>query len=252
MPAQPTCLKLTPSASPGLICREAGKTLVNALGDVREAVDFLRYYSAEVAQKFDNATHRPLGLVACISPWNFPIAIFTGQVAAALASGNVVIAKPAEETPLIAGEAVRLMHEAGVPEDALQLLVGDGSVGAALTANARVAGVMFTGSNEVARLIQASLATRLGNDGLPIPLIAETGGLNAMFVNSSSLAEQVVGDAIASAFNSAGQRCSALRILCLQDDVADRTLEMLKAAMRELEGRAARSVVDRRRAGHYC
>ena len=219
----------------GLVCREAGKTLVNALGDIREAVDFLRYYSAEVAQKFDNATHRPLGLVACISPWNFPIAIFTGQVAAALVSGNVVIAKPAEETPLIAGEAVRLLHEAGVPKDALQLLVGDGSVGAALTDDSRVAGIMFTGSNEVARLIQASLATRLGSDGLPIPLIAETGGLNAMFVDSSSLAEQVVGDAIASAFDSAGQRCSALRILCLQDDVADRTLEMLKAAMRELK-----------------
>jgi RHH-type transcriptional regulator, proline utilization regulon repressor / proline dehydrogenase / delta 1-pyrroline-5-carboxylate dehydrogenase len=219
----------------GLICREAGKTLPNALGDVREAVDFLRYYGAQVAQDFDNATHRPLGVVACISPWNFPIAIFTGQIAAALAAGNAVVAKPAEETPLIAVEAVRLLHEAGVPTDALRLLPGDGAVGGALTANAHVAGVMFTGSTEVARLIAASLAKRLGADGRPIPLIAETGGQNVLIVDSSALAEQVVTDVLASAFDSAGQRCSALRVLCLQDDIADRTLTMLKAAMRELQ-----------------
>jgi RHH-type proline utilization regulon transcriptional repressor/proline dehydrogenase/delta 1-pyrroline-5-carboxylate dehydrogenase len=219
----------------GLICREAGKTLPNALGDVREAVDFLRYYGAEVSRDFGNATHPPLGLVACISPWNFPIAIFTGQVAAALAAGNCVIAKPAEETPLIALEAVRLLHEAGVPIGALQILPGDGAVGAALTNHAAVSGVMFTGSTEVARLIAASLARRLGADGSPIPLIAETGGQNALIVDSSALAEQVVGDALVSAFDSAGQRCSALRVLCLQDDIADRTLAMLKAAMRELK-----------------
>jgi RHH-type proline utilization regulon transcriptional repressor/proline dehydrogenase/delta 1-pyrroline-5-carboxylate dehydrogenase len=218
----------------GLICREAGKTLPNAIGDVREAVDFLRYYAAEVAIGVDNATHRPLGLVVCISPWNFPIAIFTGQVAAALAAGNVVIAKPAEETPLIAIEAVKLLHRAGVPVDALRLLPGDGAIGAALTANAMVDGVMFTGSTEVARLIAGSLAGRLGADGAPIPLIAETGGQNALIVDSSALAEQVVGDVLASAFDSAGQRCSALRVLCLQDDIAERTLDMLKSAMREL------------------
>jgi RHH-type proline utilization regulon transcriptional repressor/proline dehydrogenase/delta 1-pyrroline-5-carboxylate dehydrogenase len=219
----------------GLIVREAGKTIVNAIGDVREAVDFLRYYAAEAARGLDNATHRPLGLVACISPWNFPIAIFTGQVAAALAAGNAVIAKPAEETPLIALEAIRLLHEAGVPADALQALVGDGAVGAALTADPDVRGVMFTGSTEVARLIQAKLAERLGPDGGPIPLIAETGGQNALIVDSSALAEQVVADALASAFDSAGQRCSALRVLCLQEDIADRTLAMLKSAMRELK-----------------
>ena len=162
-----------------------------------------------------------------------------------------MIAKPAEETPLIALEAVRLMHEAGVPQDALQLLPGDGAVGAALTDHASVAGVMFTGSTEVARLIAASLAKRLGADGAPIPLIAETGGQNALIVDSSALAEQVVGDALASAFDSAGQRCSALRVLCLQDDIADRTLAMLKAAMRELEGRPARPAVLRRRAGDF-
>ena len=219
----------------GLICREAGKTLPNAIGDVREAVDFLRYYGAQISHEFANATHKPLGLVVCISPWNFPVAIFSGQLAAALAAGNVVIAKPAEETPLIGVRAVELLHRAGVPAGALQLLPGDGSVGAALTAHADVAGVMFTGSTEVARLIAASLAARLGADGKPIPLIAETGGQNALIVDSSALAEQVVGDVLASAFDSAGQRCSALRVLCLQDDIADRTLHMLKSAMRELK-----------------
>ena len=219
----------------GLIVREAGKTLANALGDVREAVDFLRYYGAEVARGFDASTHVPLGLVVCISPWNFPIAIFTGQVAAALAAGNGVVAKPAEETPLVAIAAVALLHEAGVPKAALQLALGDGAVGAALTQNAHVAGVMFTGSTEVARLIAAALAGRLGPGGAPIPLIAETGGMNALIVDSSALAEQVVTDVLASAFDSAGQRCSALRLLCLQDDIADRTLTMLKSAMRELQ-----------------
>jgi RHH-type transcriptional regulator, proline utilization regulon repressor / proline dehydrogenase / delta 1-pyrroline-5-carboxylate dehydrogenase len=217
-----------------LMCREAGKTLPNALGDVREAVDFLRYYAAQVSDDFSNATHRPLGVVACISPWNFPLAIFTGQVSAALAAGNVVIAKPAEETPLVAAEAVKIFHEAGVPRPVIHLLPGDGEVGAALTAHPDVAGVLFTGSTEVARLIQRSLAQRLGADGEPIPLVAETGGQNALIVDSSALAEQVVADVLSSAFDSAGQRCSALRVLCLQEDVAERTLAMLKAAMMEM------------------
>jgi RHH-type proline utilization regulon transcriptional repressor/proline dehydrogenase/delta 1-pyrroline-5-carboxylate dehydrogenase len=219
----------------GLICREAGKTLPNALGDVREAIDFLRYYGACVdGGDFVAATHPPLGTVVCISPWNFPIAIFTGQIAAALAAGNAVVAKPAEETPLVAAAAARLMYEAGVPEDALTLLAGDGAVGAMLTAHVDVGGVMFTGSTEVAKLIAATLAGRLRPDGAPIPLIAETGGQNALIVDSSALPEQVIADALASAFDSAGQRCSALRVLCLQDDVADRMLEMVKAAMAEL------------------
>jgi RHH-type proline utilization regulon transcriptional repressor/proline dehydrogenase/delta 1-pyrroline-5-carboxylate dehydrogenase len=216
----------------GLAVREAGKTYANAVGEVREAVDFLRYYAAQ-AERLPPAP--PLGLVVCISPWNFPLAIFTGQVAAALAAGNAVVAKPAEETPLIAAEAVRLLHAAGVPRDALHLLAGAGDVGAALVGDARVQGVMFTGSTPVASLIARQLAGRLTRAGQPVPLIAETGGLNAMIVDSSALAEQVVGDVIASAFDSAGQRCSALRLLCLQEDVAERTLEMLRGALAELE-----------------
>ncbi|WP_120009510.1 trifunctional transcriptional regulator/proline dehydrogenase/L-glutamate gamma-semialdehyde dehydrogenase [Teichococcus vastitatis] len=216
----------------GPIIREAGKSLPNAVDEVREAVDFLRFYAAE-ARDF-SAAHRPLGPVACISPWNFPLAIFTGQVAAALAAGNPVLAKPAEEVPLIAAQAIALLHEAGVPKAVLQFLPGDGEVGARLVSDARTQGVMFTGSTDVARLIQRQLASRLGPEGRPIPLIAETGGQNAMVVDSSALAEQVVADVIASAFDSAGQRCSALRVLCLQEDVADRVLAMLKGALAEL------------------
>jgi RHH-type proline utilization regulon transcriptional repressor/proline dehydrogenase/delta 1-pyrroline-5-carboxylate dehydrogenase len=216
----------------GLLVREAGKSLPNAVGEVREAVDFLRYYAAEADKLPKDA--RPLGVVACISPWNFPLAIFTGQIAAALAAGNTVLAKPAEETPLIAAQAVRILHGAGIPSDGLQLLPGDGAAGAALVADTRVQGVVFTGSGAAARAIQRSLAERLSAAQKPIPLIAETGGQNAMIVDSSALTEQVVGDVIASAFDSAGQRCSALRILCLQKDIADRTLTMLKAALREL------------------
>jgi RHH-type proline utilization regulon transcriptional repressor/proline dehydrogenase/delta 1-pyrroline-5-carboxylate dehydrogenase len=227
----------------GLIVREAGKTLPNAVGEVREAVDFLRYYAAEAVRSLAEST--PLGPVACISPWNFPLAIFMGQVSAALAAGNTVLAKPAEETPLIAIAAVRLLHEAGIPEAVVQLVQGDGAVGAALVADARVQGVVFTGSTAVAKAIQRQLARRLTAGGMPVPLIAETGGQNAMIVDSSALAEQVVGDVIASAFDSAGQRCSALRILCLQEDIAERTLTMLKRAMRELEiGRPDRLEVD--------
>ncbi|OLP58340.1 trifunctional transcriptional regulator/proline dehydrogenase/L-glutamate gamma-semialdehyde dehydrogenase [Xaviernesmea oryzae] len=228
----------------GLIIREAGKSAANAIAEVREAVDFLRYYAEQALKTFGPA-HQGLGPIVCISPWNFPLAIFTGQVAAALVAGNPVLAKPAEETPLIAAEAVRLLHAAGVPEDVLHLLPGDGKVGAALVDAPQTAGVMFTGSTEVARLIQRQLADRLSAQGKPIPLIAETGGQNAMIVDSSALAEQVVADVVASAFDSAGQRCSALRILCLQADVADRVLAMLKGALHELViGRTDRLSVD--------
>ena len=218
----------------GLIVREAGKSLPNAIAEVREAVDFLRYYAAQVAATFDNASHRPLGVVLCISPWNFPLAIFTGQVAAALASGNCALAKPAEQTPLIASVMVEILHEAGVPPDAVQLVPGSGeAVGAALVAHPLVAGVMFTGSTEVSRLIAQTLARRLSPQGRCIPLIAETGGQNALVADSSALAEQLVGDVLASAFDSAGQRCSALRLLCIQEDGAERVVEMIKQAMRE-------------------
>ena len=228
----------------GLIIREAGKSAANAIAEVREAIDFLRYYAAEAERWMDGDTSA-LGSVVCISPWNFPLAIFTGQVAAALVAGNSVLAKPAEETPLIAAEAVRILREAGIPEGILQLVPGEGAVGAALVGASETAGVIFTGSTEVARLIQQQLAGRVSADGKPITLIAETGGQNAMIVDSSALAEQVVGDVIASAFDSAGQRCSALRLLCLQEDVADRTLTMLKGAMRELSvGRTDRLAVD--------
>ena len=218
----------------GLLAREAGKTCANGVAEVREAIDFLRFYAAQARADFDSSTHRALGPVVCISPWNFPLAIFVGQVSAALAAGNPVLAKPAEQTSLIAAEAVRLLHEGGVPAAAVQLVPGRGStVGARLVADARVQAVMFTGSTEVARLLQRTLAGRLGPTGAPVPLIAETGGQNAMIVDSSALLEQVVADVVGSAFDSAGQRCSALRVLCVQDDVADRLLHMLRGAMAE-------------------
>ncbi|QJT25050.1 trifunctional transcriptional regulator/proline dehydrogenase/L-glutamate gamma-semialdehyde dehydrogenase [Aeromonas media] len=218
----------------GLLVRESGKTFANAIAEVREAVDFLRYYAAQARNHFANDTHRPLGPVVCISPWNFPLAIFSGQVCAALAAGNTVLAKPAEQTPLIAAQAVRILREAGVPAGAVQLLPGRGeTVGAALIADERVRGVMFTGSTEVAGIISRNLAGRLDTQGRTIPLIAETGGQNTMIVDSSALTEQVVMDVISSAFDSAGQRCSALRVLCVQDDVAERVIRMLKGAMAE-------------------
>ncbi|MGJ7915091.1 trifunctional transcriptional regulator/proline dehydrogenase/L-glutamate gamma-semialdehyde dehydrogenase [Massilia sp. LXY-6] len=215
-----------------LAVREAGKSLPNAIAEIREAVDFLRYYSEEI--RISGDAHA-LGAVSCISPWNFPLAIFTGQVAAALAAGNVVLAKPAEQTPLIAHRAVQLFHDAGVPAGVLQLLPGRGeTVGAALTADPRVKAVIFTGSTEVAQLINRTLAKRSADEGCDIPLIAETGGQNALIVDSSALPEQVVQDVLSSAFDSAGQRCSALRVLFLQDDIADKTIKMLKGAMQEL------------------
>jgi RHH-type proline utilization regulon transcriptional repressor/proline dehydrogenase/delta 1-pyrroline-5-carboxylate dehydrogenase len=225
-----------------LLIREAGKSAANALAEVREAVDFLRYYAVQARSLSGGA---PLGPIVCISPWNFPLAIFTGQIAAALAAGNPVLAKPAPETPLVAAEAVRMLHAAGIPAEALHLLPGDGTIGAALVAAPEVRGVVFTGSTATARAIQQSLAGRLTAQGQPIPLVAETGGLNAMVVDSSALAEQVVADVLASAFDSAGQRCSALRLLCLQEDIADRTLAMLKAAMAELAvGNPAKLATD--------
>jgi len=217
-----------------LLAREAGKTHANGVAEVREAIDFLRFYAQHARADFANDNPQPLGVVLCISPWNFPLAIFIGQIAAALASGNVVIAKPAEQTPLIAAAAVRVLHQAGIPAAALQLLPGAGDVGARLVADARVQGVMFTGSCDVARSIQRTLAQRLNSNGAPVPLVAETGGLNAMVVDSSALPEQVVADVIASAFDSAGQRCSALRLLCVQEDVSERLLAMLRGAMAEL------------------
>lgn len=230
----------------GLIVREAGKSLPNAIAEVREAIDFLRYYAGQVSTTFDNDTHRPRGVIVCISPWNFPLAIFTGQVSAALAAGNVVLAKPAEQTNLIAAQAISILHRAGIPQGAVQLLPGAGeTVGAALVADPGVAGVLFTGSTPVAHQIAQTLSLRLDENGHTVPLVAETGGQNAMIVDSSALAEQVVTDILVSAFDSAGQRCSALRVLCVQDDCADHLLSMLRGAMQELSvGNPDRLSVD--------
>jgi len=218
----------------GILVREAGKTFNNAISEVRESVDFLRYYAAMARDDFSNKNYCSLGSIVCISPWNFPLAIFTGQVAAALAAGNAVLAKPAESTPLVAAQAVVILLQAGVPKNALQLLPGKGEkVGSWLISDQRIRGVIFTGSTKIANLLQRNIAGRLDPQGQPIPLIAETGGLNAMIVDSSALTEQVVIDVIASAFDSAGQRCSALRILCIQEDIAERTLQMLRGAMAE-------------------
>ncbi|MCP8884364.1 bifunctional proline dehydrogenase/L-glutamate gamma-semialdehyde dehydrogenase PutA [Devosia sp. XJ19-1] len=210
-----------------LLAREAGKTWADGVSEVREAVDFLRYYANESR----DLTGMPRGPFVCISPWNFPLAIFTGQIAAALAAGNPVLAKPAPQTPLVAFRAVQLMHAAGVPEDAVQLLPGGAEIGAALTEIPGIAGVCFTGSLPTARRIERAMAEHLAPQA---PLIAETGGLNAMVVDSTALTEQAVRDIIASAFQSAGQRCSALRLAYIQEDVYERTLDMLKGAMNEL------------------
>jgi RHH-type proline utilization regulon transcriptional repressor/proline dehydrogenase/delta 1-pyrroline-5-carboxylate dehydrogenase len=226
-----------------LLQNEAGKTLDDALAEQREAIDDCRYYAAQARLSLAAAAmpgptgesnemrYRGRGVFVCISPWNFPLAIFLGQVSAALVAGNTVVAKPAEQTPLVAALAITLLHEAGVPESALQLVPGDGVIGAALVADPRIAGVVFTGSTEVGRAINRALAQK---SGPIVPLIAETGGVNAMIVDATALPEQVSDDVIASAFRSAGQRCSALRLLCLQDDVAGRMLDMLTGAAREL------------------
>jgi RHH-type proline utilization regulon transcriptional repressor/proline dehydrogenase/delta 1-pyrroline-5-carboxylate dehydrogenase len=224
---------------------EAGKTLPDSVAEVRESVDFMRYYAAQARAQFGIDTVLPgptgelntlrlraRGVFACISPWNFPLSIFTGQLSAALAAGNAVLAKPAEQTPLTAALAVSLLHTAGVPPAVLQFLPGDGAtIGAALTRDARIAGVAFTGSTDTARLIERNLA---GREGPIATLIAETGGINVMIVDSSALPEQVVIDALASGFNSAGQRCSALRVLLLQEEIAPRVLELLAGGVDEL------------------
>ena len=227
----------------GLLQREGGKTLDDAVAEVREAGDFCRYYAAEARRTLvpelmpgptgetNELHHRGRGVFLCISPWNFPLAIFLGQVSAALAAGNAVVAKPAEQTPLIAAEAVRLLHTAGIPATALHLVPGDGTVGAALVRHPRLAGVAFTGSPEVAWAINRALAAK---EGPIVPMIAETGGINTMIVDATALPEQVTDDVVISAFRSAGQRCSALRLLCVQEDVADGMIEMIEGAAREL------------------
>jgi RHH-type proline utilization regulon transcriptional repressor/proline dehydrogenase/delta 1-pyrroline-5-carboxylate dehydrogenase len=228
-----------------LLQAEAGKTIDDALSEVREAIDFCRYYAAQGRLLFGAGETMPgptgesnvlrlrgRGVFVAISPWNFPLAIFLGQVTAALMAGNAVVAKPAEQTPLIAALAVRILHEAGVPAPALQLVPGDGRVGARLVEHKHVAGVVFTGSTEVARLINRTLAAK---DGAIVPLIAETGGINAMIVDATALPEQVADDVAMSAFRSAGQRCSALRLLCVQEDVADRMIEMIAGSAKELK-----------------
>lgn len=212
------------------LTREAGKTAADAVAEIREAVDFLRYYGARGVELEGSS---PRGLVACISPWNFPLAIFSGQIAAALSAGNGVLAKPAEATPIVASIGVRLLHQAGVPKDVLQLIPGPGSiVGAKITTDKRVSGVCFTGSTETAQRIHRNLAEYLAPDAM---FIAETGGLNAMIVDSTALPEQSVRDILISAFQSAGQRCSALRILYVQEDIAENFLKMLFGAMDELK-----------------
>ncbi|MBI3523760.1 MAG: bifunctional proline dehydrogenase/L-glutamate gamma-semialdehyde dehydrogenase PutA [Betaproteobacteria bacterium] len=227
-----------------LIVREGGRTQADAVAEVREAIDFCRYYAAQARAGFAAPQVLPgptgernelhlggRGVFVCISPWNFPLAIFTGQIAAALAAGNSVVAKPAEQTPLTAMLAIRVLHEAGIPGEVLHFLPGDGRIGAALVADPHCAGVAFTGSTEVAKSIARTLAEK---DGAIIPLIAETGGQNALIADSSALPEQLVRDVIASAFNSAGLRCSALRVLFVQADIADKVIAMLKGAMAEL------------------
>ena len=224
--------------------REAGKTLMDAVLELREAVDFLRFYANEARRQFTRPIILPgptgeenrlslhgRGVFSCISPWNFPLAIFIGTPAAALAAGNTVVAKPAEQTPLIAALAVRLCHEAGIPEEAFQLLPGAGEVGEMITSDPRIAGVAFTGSTQTAQAINRSLASR---DGPIATLIAETGGQNAMIVDSTALPEQVTRDVVASAFQSAGQRCSALRVLYIQDDVYDEMLRMIRGGFEAL------------------
>jgi len=213
-----------------LATREAGKSLSDAVAEIREAVDFAHYYANE-GVRYEHSG-KAIGPVVCISPWNFPLAIFTGQILANLVAGNVVLAKPAEQTSLLAVRAVELMHQAGVPKDAIQLVPGTGAtVGAGLTSDSRVAGVCFTGSTNTAKVIDKAMAEHLAPDAV---LVAETGGLNAMIVDSTALPEQVVRDVLASSFQSAGQRCSALRMLYVQKDIADSLLKMLYGAMEEL------------------
>ena len=223
---------------------EAGKSLQDGIDEVREAVDFCRYYALQARERFATITLpgptgesneiylQGRGVFACISPWNFPLAIFLGQVSAALVCGNTVVAKPAEQTSLVAMRCVELMHEAGLPKEVLALLPGDGAqVGSVVTSDTRISGVAFTGSTQTAHIINRALAAR---DGAIAPMVAETGGQNAMIVDSTALPEQVIKDVVHSAFQSAGQRCSALRVLFIQEDISERVIELLKGAMAEL------------------
>jgi RHH-type proline utilization regulon transcriptional repressor/proline dehydrogenase/delta 1-pyrroline-5-carboxylate dehydrogenase len=226
-----------------LLQAEGGKTLDDAISEWREAIDYCRYYAVQARTSLgpqpmpgptgesNELRYRGRGVFVCISPWNFPLAIFLGQVTAALAAGNTVVAKPAEQTPLIASVTIGLLHDAGIPKTALQLITGDGNVGAALVADPRIAGVAFTGSTQVGLAINRALAAK---DGPIAPLIAETGGINAMIVDATALPEQVTDDVVTSTFRSAGQRCSALRLLCVQDDVAEKLIEMISGAAAEL------------------
>ncbi len=227
-----------------LCVREAGKSIPDCIAEVREGVDHVRYNAMQCRKQFGEPTRLPgptgernqlslhgRGVFVCISPWNFPVAIFLAQVTAALAAGNTVIAKPAEQTSIIGHRVISLLHEAGIPGEVLHLLPGDGRIGHAAVSDPRIAGVAFTGSTEVARSINRTLA---GREGSIATLIAETGGQNAMIVDSSALPEQVVLDVVSSAFHSAGQRCSALRVLCLQEEIAPRVIEILEGYMQTL------------------
>ena len=245
----------------GLLAREGGKTLNDGVAEVREAVDFCRYYAAQARALFgsgevmpgptgerDVLSYRGRGVFVCISPWNFPLAIFLGQVAGALAAGNAVVAKPAEQTPLVAFRAFELLREAGIPKAAAQLVPGDGKVGAALVEHPAVAGVAFTGSTEVAWAINRTLAAK---EGPIVPLIAETGGINAMIVDATALPEQVTDESCPLPSAPPGQRCSALRLLCLQDEVAEPMLQMIAGAAANSRSATRRSG-DGRRSGHRC
>lgn len=218
----------------GILVREAGKTYNNSIAEVREAIDFLRYYAQQAEENLNYIQYSPLGIIICISPWNFPLAIFIGQIAAALITGNVVIAKPSEQTPIISMTAVKILYKSGIPRNVLQMLTGKGSlIGMKLIKNKKIDGIIFTGSIYTAKLIQNTLSGRLNRNKKPIQFIAETGGINAMIVDSSALTEQVINDVIVSSFDSAGQRCSAMRLLCIQEEVFEKTTTMLKQSIKE-------------------
>lgn len=216
-----------------VLVRESGKTYNNAISEIRESVDFLRYYAQQINENLNENKIEPLGIVVCISPWNFPLAIFIGQVSAALATGNVVLAKPAEQTPIVAMLAVKLLYQAGIPEGVLQMLTGKGSIIGKKIIEKNIDGVIFTGSNSVAKIIHNDISKKLNRHNKPITFIAETGGLNTMIIDSSALTEQVINDVITSAFDSSGQRCSAMRLLCIQEEVFKKTINMLKEAILE-------------------
>lgn len=216
-----------------ILVRESGKTYHNAISEIRESIDFLRYYAQQIQENINENQVEPLGIVICISPWNFPLAIFIGQISAALATGNVVLAKPAEQTPIVAMLAVKLLYKSGIPKNVLQMLTGKGSIIGKKIIEENIDGVIFTGSNNVAKIIHKCISQKLNRHNKPITFIAETGGLNTMIIDSSALTEQVINDVIVSAFDSSGQRCSAMRLLCVQEEVFKKTINMLKEAVVE-------------------